>query len=81
MIATTPTTRRLVFTWISEWVPSAEAATRVSVAIAPAGRDGSRLTLVHEELPPTDTYRGHVEGWAAILTKLAAHLATRKDRP
>jgi len=71
---------RLVFTWISEWLPAAEAATRVSVTIVPVGDDRSRLTLVHDELPGTESYRGHVEGWAAIVSKLAAHLAARKER-
>jgi uncharacterized protein YndB with AHSA1/START domain len=68
-----------VFTWVSEWLPAAEAATRVSVTIVPVGADRSRLTLVHDELPGNETYRGHVEGWAAIVTKLAAYLAARKE--
>ena len=71
--------RRLVFTWVSEWVPADEAATRVTLTIEPVGRDASRLTLVHDELPATTTYEGHVQGWAAILAKLASHLEARKD--
>jgi uncharacterized protein YndB with AHSA1/START domain len=71
--------QRLVFTWVSVWMPAAIAATRVTVSIAPAGRDGARLTLVHEELPNDESYQGHVDGWASILAKLAAHLAARKD--
>lgn len=73
--------RRLVFTWISEWLAPAIAATRVSVTIAPAGRDASRLTLVHEEIPDGDAYQGHPDGWATILAKLAVHLESRKERP
>jgi uncharacterized protein YndB with AHSA1/START domain len=72
---------RLVFTWISEWMAPAVAATRVSVSIAPAGPDATRLTLVHEEIPDGDAYQGHPEGWATILGKLANHLDVRKDRP
>ena len=73
--------RRLVFTWVSEWLPAPLAATRVSVTLAPAGRDATRLTLVHEEIPDGDDYRGHPDGWATILAKLAAHLDVRKEPP
>jgi uncharacterized protein YndB with AHSA1/START domain len=68
--------RRLVFTWVSEWVDASEARTRVSVSIEPVGAGRSRIVLVHDELPGTGTYEGHPRGWATILDKLDAHLAT-----
>ena len=58
--------KRLAFTWVSDFVPEAEAATRVTVSIDP-DPSGSRLRLVHDQLPDTDTYDGHVGGWSRIL--------------
>lgn len=66
---------RLVFTWISEFAPEQERRTRVSVAFEPVGRDRTRCTLVHDELPESPTYDGHPRGWRRILELLAARLA------
>ena len=67
--------KRLVMTWISEWVPEGERHTRVSVTLEPEdGGRKTRLRLVHDELPDTDTYDGHVGGWTSIVEKLAGHV-------
>jgi uncharacterized protein YndB with AHSA1/START domain len=62
--------RRLVFSWISEFLPPAEASTRVTITIDPAGSDRCRLRLVHELPPSSGSYSGHPEGWRTILEKL-----------
>lgn len=71
---------RLVFTWVSDFVPPEEARTRVTVTLEPVGTDQTRIKLVHEELPATDTYAGHLEGWATILRKLGDRLGEGKKR-
>lgn len=71
--------KRLVFTWVSDWVAPEEARTVVTVSLEPADRDRTRLLLVHEELPDTGTYDGHAQGWTSIVDKLAARLASRED--
>ncbi len=63
--------KRLVFRWVSDFVPAHEADTRVTVTIEPDGA-GCRVRLVHDELPATDTYDGHRAGWARILDLAAA---------
>lgn len=68
------TPRRLVFTWVSDFVPADEAKTRVTVTLDPVGDDQTKIVLVHEELPDTGTYDGHENGWGAILRKLGEHL-------
>ena len=65
--------KRLVFEWISEWVPVEESRTRVTVRFE-AVEGGTRLVLVHDQLPDSDTYDGHEGGWSSILDKLANHL-------
>jgi len=65
---------RLAFTWISHFMPEGEQHTHVSVSIDAAGEGKSLVVLRHEGLPATDSYDGHVEGWAEILRKLAVHL-------
>ncbi len=65
--------KRLVFTWVSDFVPEAVAATRVTVSLEPAG-SGTRLRLVHDELPDSDTYDGHAAGWSRILDLVTADL-------
>ena len=67
--------KKLVFSWISHFVSPDEAQTRVTVTFEPAGERETRLRLVHDELPATNTYDGHVQGWVTILTKLSEHLA------
>lgn len=62
---------RLVFTWISEWMPADKRRTRVSVVLEPRGDDATWIRLVHDALPDDETYAGHREGWASILEKLA----------
>jgi len=67
--------KRLVFTWVSEWMPPEVRSTRVSVELEPVDGGRTRIRLVHSGLPEDDTYAGHDQGWADILEKLALHLA------
>lgn len=67
--------KRLVFTWVSEWMPEDEQATRVSIELEPRGEDRTFIRLVHDELPAGDGYDGHTEGWRSILEKLDHELA------
>lgn len=62
---------RIVFTWHSEWMPEGERDTRVSVTLAAESPDATRLRLVHDELPRSDSYEGHRGGWSSIVEKLA----------
>lgn len=66
--------RRLVFTWVSDFVPPDEAKTKVTVTMEPQGEAQTKIVLVHEELPDTGTYDGHENGWATILRLLGEHL-------
>ncbi len=65
---------RIVFSWVSEWMPPGEQSTRVSVSLSPVGDSETRLELVHEALPDGDAYAGHEGGWNHILDDLAKHL-------
>lgn len=69
--------KRLVYTWVSEWMPEGQQHTRVEVTFEAVGDQQTRLRLVHDSLPAGDGYDGHVEGWRSILGKLEAHLASR----
>lgn len=72
--------RRIVFTWISDFVPKDEARTLVTVSLEPLDEHRTRLRLVHAELPDTNTYDGHDGGWRIILARLAADLDTLDRR-
>ena len=67
--------RRIVFTWISEWMPPAERRTLVTVSLEPVGTDRTRLLLVHEGLAEGERYAGHDDGWVRILSGLAQRMA------
>ncbi len=64
--------KRLVFRWVSEWMPEAERSTLVTVSLEPAADGQTRLRLVHEDL--TDAYDGHEQGWGRILDLLTRRL-------
>ncbi len=66
--------KRIVFSWISEWMPPGEQETLVSVSLSPVGDEETRLLLVHESLPDSDSYDGHEGGWNHILDVFTAHL-------
>ena len=68
--------RRLVLSWISEWAPEDERHTRVTVTFEPTGDGHTRLRLLHDELPDSDTYDGHADGWAGIADELSRHVET-----
>ncbi len=66
--------RRLVFTWRS---PATEnRPTLVTIECTPH-EDGTRLVLVHEQLPSTEAAERHEKGWSVRIDKLARHLARR----
>lgn len=69
--------KRLVFTWVSDFIPEAEAMTRVSVTFEPAGAGQTRLRLEHSEIPDSDTdaYAGHESGWRRILELVSQSFA------
>ena len=66
--------RRIVFRWISEWMPPGEQETLVSVSLEAVGADQTRLVMVHEQLPDSDSYAGHEGGWNRILDGLNGHI-------
>ncbi len=72
--------KRLVMTWVSDWQPEGQRRTRIEVTLEPAGAGQTRIVLVHDELPDTDSYDGHEQGWQEILTKLEEHLQTETSR-
>ena len=70
--------RRLVFSWFSASLP--DARTQVSVELAATQDGGTRLVLVHEDLPDDPSYAGHEDGWGDILRHLGEHLAPAARR-
>jgi len=67
--------KRIVFSWVSNWMPEDEQATRVTVSVEPDSA-GCRLRLVHDRLPKTDSYDGHEGGWKRILDLAQQNLET-----
>ena len=67
--------RRIVFSWISEWMPPGEQETLLSLSLSPVGDNETRLLLVHESLPDSDSYDGHEGGWSRILDGFADQLS------
>jgi uncharacterized protein YndB with AHSA1/START domain len=67
--------RRIVFSWISDWMPAHERATLVRVELEPCGADETRLVLTHTSLPDGDAYDGHAGGWGKILDLLSEIVA------
>ena len=64
--------RRLVFTWQS---PATEnRLTLVTIELTPH-EDGTRLVLVHEQLPSDEAAGRHAKGWRVRVDKLAAYFA------
>jgi len=66
--------KRIVLTWVSEWISAGEAATRVTVNLEPLAGGRTRLVLEHSGIAEGDAYAGHPEGWRVILEKLAANM-------
>lgn len=62
--------RRLVFEWISHWLPAGESRTRVTVEFEAVDETRTRIRLVHDLLPESNSYDGHSEGWSTILMRL-----------
>jgi len=63
---------RLVFSWEWETMPQ-HGNSRVTVSIEPAGT-GSKLVLVHEQLPTAEARERHTAGWNGCLDRLAKNL-------
>src|SRR5689334_5508681 len=62
---------RLVFTWHSH--ATGLDGSLVTITLAPHP-DGTRLVLVHEQLPSDDVAGRHRRGWSSIVDELAHHL-------
>ena len=67
--------RRIEMEWISDWMPEGERETKLTVTFEPVEGEQTRLVLSHEQLPETDSYAGHSDGWARILSTLADELS------
>jgi uncharacterized protein YndB with AHSA1/START domain len=63
--------RRVVFTWGFEGTERtlAVGATRVEVTLEPDGDDGTRLVLLHHDLPAA-AREAHRDGWTHYLERL-----------
>lgn len=73
---------RVVFTWGFEGTERIlpAGATRVEVTFEPDGDDGTRLVLLHHDLP--DAARAaHSEGWTHYLARLAPAAAGEAPGP
>ncbi len=64
--------KRLVFSWAWEDKP-ADGVSRVTVLIEPGGR-GTKLALIHEQLPTAEAREAHSKGWTGCLDRLARAL-------
>ena len=71
-IPSTPFTR-----FSTDFLSDGREAYPVSVSFEPSGEDQTLLRLVHEQLPESNTYDGHRDGWASILAKLEAAVVAR----
>jgi len=71
---------RLLFSWVSHFMPEGERDTRVEVRLRADSAGHCRLTLTHEGLPDSDAYAGHVDGWAEILRGLDALACVASER-
>lgn len=67
--------KRIVMTWVSEWLPAGSERTLVRIDLEPIGPRRTRLVLTHFDLPDSPAYEGHVAGWARILELLGERLA------
>ena len=72
--------RRIVMTWVSEWLPEDRATTRLDVTFEPVGASETKITLVHDELSDDGSYEGHETGWPTILEKLSHHLEKKESK-
>jgi uncharacterized protein YndB with AHSA1/START domain len=70
--------RRIVMSWVSDWMPAHERTTLVRVDLEASGSDETRLVLTHTSLPEGDAYDGHVEGWGRILRLLSESVTNPK---
>ena len=64
---------RLVMTWVSHWVAEPETTTCVTVRFEAVGNDKTRLRLQHD-VPESDTYEGHRDGWRTIVDRFERSL-------
>ncbi|MBI3784550.1 MAG: SRPBCC domain-containing protein [Deltaproteobacteria bacterium] len=68
--------RRLAFTWQSPATDN--RPTLVTIELTPH-EDGTRLVLIHEQLPSEEAARRHEKGWTVRVDKLAARFAAAQD--
>ncbi|MEZ0244239.1 MAG: SRPBCC domain-containing protein, partial [Sphingomonas sp.] len=62
---------KLAFTW--EWAGSPERESLVTFELEPLD-GGTRLTLIHAQLPDEDARESHERGWSGLLDKLPIFL-------
>ncbi|CAN7208462.1 SRPBCC family protein [Rhizobium sp. LjRoot254] len=67
--------RKLVFTW--EWPGMPERESLVTFLLEPFD-GGTKLTLIHENLPDEEARESHEAGWSGLIEKLIAFLGDAK---
>jgi uncharacterized protein YndB with AHSA1/START domain len=63
--------KKLVFTW--EWPGTPERESLVTFRLEPF-EGGTKLTLIHEQLPSEEARTSHAQGWSGLLDKLTIFL-------
>lgn len=63
--------KKLVFTW--EWPGMPERESLVTFLLEPFD-GGTKLTLLHEQLPDEEARKSHEQGWSGLLDKLPVFL-------
>lgn len=62
---------RVVFSWGMMGNPALPpGASKVAFTLTPTSRGGTRVDLLHSDLPPTEV-PGHVDGWMHFLSRLS----------
>jgi uncharacterized protein YndB with AHSA1/START domain len=64
--------RLLEYTWEPSWEQFQQSVVRYTLQAVPGG---TRLDLLHRNLPSEDSLRGHADGWTRVLGWLVAQLA------
>ena len=65
--------RKLVFTWRSFMTQDRDTLVTVQFA---AEDNGTRITMIHEQIPGEMEFNAHRDGWAGILSGLEAFIRT-----
>lgn len=65
--------RKLVFTWRSFMTQDRDTLVTVQFA---AEDNGTRITIIHEQIPGEMEFNAHRDGWAGILSGLESFIRT-----